>query len=81
MSALIQGAEELLYGAGFAHAERCASCRRTVSAISDIAKCAYCCRPIPPGEDGLKIDGDIFHAGTVTGFCRREARDSSPSLA
>jgi hypothetical protein len=26
------------------------------------AKCAHCGRPVLPGEDGLKIDGDIFHA-------------------
>jgi hypothetical protein len=59
---MCQVTEELLCGVGFAHAERCASCRRTISAISYIAKCSRCSLPLRPGEDGLQIDGDIFHA-------------------
>jgi hypothetical protein len=62
---MCQVTEELLSSVGFAHAERCASCRRTVSAISYTAKCAHCSRPVLPGEDGLKIDGDIFHASCL----------------
>jgi hypothetical protein len=59
---MCQVTEDLLSSVGFAQAEKCASCRRTVSAISYTAKCAHCSRPVLPGEDGLKIDGDIFHA-------------------
>jgi hypothetical protein len=51
----------LLTTAGFQRRDWCVSCRRRVPAIAS-AKCAHCSRPILPGEDGLEINGDIFHA-------------------
>jgi hypothetical protein len=77
---MCQVTEDLLSGVGFALTERCASCRRTVSAISYTAKCAHCSYSVLPGEDGLKIDGDIFHAACFWKLSAYENIDTSREL-
>ena len=61
LAEMCQLTEELLTSVSFQRHDRCVSCRRTVPAIAFTAKCVHCSRPILPGEDGLAINGDMFH--------------------
>jgi hypothetical protein len=68
---MCQVTEDLLSSVGFAQAEKCASCRRTVSAISYTAKCTHCSRSVLPGEDGLKIVTATSSTRRASGNSRR----------
>jgi hypothetical protein len=71
---------ELLTSVSFQRRDRCVSCRRTVPAIAYSAKCVHCSRPLLPGKDGLKIDGDIFHASCFWKLSAYENIDTSREL-
>src|SRR5262249_31280974 len=63
LSEMRQVTEELVTQASFQRRDTCVSCRRTVPAVAYSAKkCAYCSRPVLPGDDAIGANGDLLHA-------------------
>ena len=65
------------------HSTRCASCRRTVSAIvseAPVLKCSHCSRPLDEGEAGVTIEGERFHDACLRRLMSDETIRVSRSL-
>ena len=76
-----QTTEQLLSSLSFQRRETCASCRRTVPAITYSGKCAHCSHPVRRGEDALKAGDDILHAACFKILCSKENVRSSRQLS
>ena len=58
-----QVTEELVNDASFQRGSACHNCGRTVPTIMySVKKCAHCSHAVRPGDDGLEIGADLFHA-------------------